>query len=240
MNFYKEGKDKIKNLSFIEPIKKELMKVDGRISEKLGKDPEFVITGTGRCGTVFLANLIDKLGIPCRHEYFYEPEGYSKRIGVRGDVSWMAVPFLKDYKGPVVHLVRHPVKVINALVSAKAFDKDRLDNRYVAFMNEHFPLSGDQIKDAMRFYVEWNREIEKHAAIRVRLEDISDDLPKLLKAVGIKCPKGYQEVLQLMPPMNSRSEQVVTLKDLPEGWMMTRLNKISREYGYDLQKVSAS
>lgn len=38
-------------------------------------DLKYIITGTGRCGTVFLARLLTSVGIPCGHEAIFDHNG---------------------------------------------------------------------------------------------------------------------------------------------------------------------
>jgi len=39
---------------------------------------DFLVTGTGRCGTVYMAELLTSLGIPCGHESFFQMPENSK------------------------------------------------------------------------------------------------------------------------------------------------------------------
>lgn len=104
-------------------------------------DLKFVVTGTGRCGTVFMANLLTSMGWPCGHEAVFGPHGVgrarevlsgirppenseisrngdilSEGEGIVGDSSYMAAPFLKEVDALVVHLVRNPIDVVASLV----------------------------------------------------------------------------------------------------------------------------
>jgi hypothetical protein len=102
---------------------------------------DFVITGTGRCGTVYAAKLLTSLGHPCTHESIFTPEGifyalktlgsgslknskcskkensnwYPEGVLPVGESSYMAANFLghKILNGvKIVHLIRDPAKVI--------------------------------------------------------------------------------------------------------------------------------
>ena len=137
-------------------------------------------------------------------------------------------------------MVRDPVKVINALVSAKAFDTSRLDNPYVGFVAKHFELTGDQTLDAMRYYIEWNKRIQKNASLRFRLEDIKDDFPKVMNTIGKPCPDNYREILENMPRLNSRSKDMVNASDYPKGNVLEELKTLAAEYGYVLTGDNAN
>lgn len=65
---------------------------------------KFIVTGTGRCGTGFLWRLFRKCNIFVEHENFFNP--FSKDPKVEdflakdyvADISWMAAPFLSEFK----------------------------------------------------------------------------------------------------------------------------------------------
>lgn len=102
---------------------------------------KYIVTGTGRCGTLFMANLLTSMGHPCTHEAVFTTEGWEHAWNVingfkpainsrisRGDnlsdyemdsvaeSSYMAAPFLARMSVKVIHVVRSPLKVISSLV----------------------------------------------------------------------------------------------------------------------------
>jgi hypothetical protein len=107
---------------------------------------QYVVTGTGRSGTVYLANLLTKCGLPCGHEGVFTPWGLEEAIArlegrsaiqvsaisiascgdwfhgageLVADSSYMAAPFLDHgilADAHVLHVVRHPMDVINSFV----------------------------------------------------------------------------------------------------------------------------
>ena len=104
-------------------------------------DLKVVVTGTGRCGTVFMANLLTSMGWPCGHEAVFGPEGMerarrillgkerpensqisrngtilSDQAPLVGDSSYMAAPFLSELDTTVIHVVRNPINVVASLV----------------------------------------------------------------------------------------------------------------------------
>ena len=74
-----------------------------------------LVTGTGRCGTGYVAQTLQNLGIDVTHEGRFTVAGPNEACTSAVDVSWMAVPWLKQQRGPMVHLVRHPLDVIASL-----------------------------------------------------------------------------------------------------------------------------
>lgn len=87
---------------------------------------KYIVTGTGRCGTMFMSKYLTSAGIECGHEKIFTNSGIASAIknlyksNLDADASYMAAPFL-DYtlfkKAKIIHLVRDPIKVINSFVS---------------------------------------------------------------------------------------------------------------------------
>ena len=104
---------------------------------------KFIVAGTARSGTVYMARVLTSLGISCGHESIFNEDEKSlivKRIhglivpklsevslaeewgwvdNIIADSSYMSVPYLnmhyvKDV--PVIHVVRNPLAVISSLV----------------------------------------------------------------------------------------------------------------------------
>jgi hypothetical protein len=108
-------------------------------------DLKYIVTGTGRCGTLFFANLLTSMGIPCSHEAIFTPYGLSfvndilnekrkirnseisdfqadnllQHDHVVADSSYMAAPFLNHFDSEVIHLVRDPIKVIGSFIGTR-------------------------------------------------------------------------------------------------------------------------
>lgn len=103
---------------------------------------KYIVTGTGRCGTLFMANLLTSMGYPCTHEAVFTTnglqwaeeilEGYRPAINSKismgdnlsdyemdsvADSSYLAAPFLQNFKNvSVIHVVRNPFEVIGSLI----------------------------------------------------------------------------------------------------------------------------
>lgn len=106
-------------------------------------DLKYLVTGTGRCGTLYMANLLTSMGFPCSHEAVFTPKGFwwanevlsGKRPRVSSKISegkicvaegeyvaessYMAAPFLGRTDAEVVHVVRDPMKVVASLVGGE-------------------------------------------------------------------------------------------------------------------------
>lgn len=102
---------------------------------------KYIVTGTGRCGTLFMANLLTSMGFPCTHEAIFTPYGIDKakrvikkeepalssrisrgenlsdyEIDIVADSSYMAAPFLREFDAKVIHVVRNPIKVVASMI----------------------------------------------------------------------------------------------------------------------------
>ena len=71
-----------------------------------------LITGTGRCGTGWMARALTAAGAPCGHEAAFTARRHGDCDWV-AESSWLAAPYLDRLDGVyVVHLVRDPLKTI--------------------------------------------------------------------------------------------------------------------------------
>lgn len=104
-------------------------------------DLKYIVTGTGRCGTLYIANVLTSMGVTCSHEAIFTTKEIEYAFQVlqkkqplissnisRGDnlsdfefnfvadSSYMATPFLNKLDCGVIHLVRNPFKVIGSMI----------------------------------------------------------------------------------------------------------------------------
>lgn len=87
---------------------------------------KYIVTGTGRCGTMFMSKYLTSAGINCGHEVIFTNAGIesaSKNLfrnnTLEADASYMAAPFLNHSilaNAKIIHIVRDPIKVINSFV----------------------------------------------------------------------------------------------------------------------------
>lgn len=115
---------------------------------------KYLVVGTGRCGTVYLARLLTSVGIPCGHERIfnggsleqsmrtmYQSTGNSacstacghdltqyRDEEIMADSSYLAVPFLDDSRlrnCRIVHAVRNPLRVVLSFLNDIKFFRHR-------------------------------------------------------------------------------------------------------------------
>jgi hypothetical protein len=205
-----------------------------RVGWRLAPMPPFVVTGTGRCGTTFVATTLSELGVECGHEKVFSKYGVRKRFGGAGDASYLAVPHLPTYRGTVIHLVRHPIRVLSSLVGTEFFARD---DEWLRPVLPYVSPTGDVVADAMRYVVTWNELIEPHADRRVRIEDFASTLPEVFDTLDRTLPNDADERLaQVSPTLNTRdrAEEIQSLADLPALPTRDALEALGRRYGYDM------
>lgn len=79
-----------------------------------------VVTGTGRCGTQRLAQVLTRAGLDCSHEAVWTPAGTLAPIAP-AESSWLAVPHLDHVHCPVVLTYREPELVVGSFLATEFF-----------------------------------------------------------------------------------------------------------------------
>jgi len=164
-----------------------------------------LVTGTGRCGTLYMARLLTRLGVPCTHEKVYTQRG-PVYWQASAESSWMAVPWLgepihESDAERVVHLVRNPLDVIWSMARMGLFadgPKGAQHGLYRIFLEKHCPEAFDFYHPVTRagcFVHAWNARIERFALARVRVERISEDCGELRRGLGERAPDGFAVAL---------------------------------------------
>ena len=156
---------------------------------------DFVITGTPRSGTGYVARVLSSLGIICGHEAAFNPwaiEAASVRkpvVRLRGDCSWLAAPFLMELPAStkVFHVVRDPVNTINSILCTGQLD---WPSDYRTFLARHFRKDSNYwptevLIEAQQFWVEWNEMIELSGRVtkRFQVESLRKALGDITKAI---------------------------------------------------------
>jgi hypothetical protein len=225
----------------------------------------FVITGSGRSGTQYISRVLTLMGARVGHETWFGPrpgildhnwmkrslaheikarlavERNRRRARLDGDVSWLAVPRLHQFRGIVLLQTRDPIRVVSSLVSRREFSRAAtMDNPYLRFIRYHFDVTGDDIRDSMRWYVLWNARAERRADMAYRLEDLDETLlVKIANRVGIPArPRHARSALAAVPTTQNQTEDnnyervTVTWADLPVGPERAALVTAAERYGY--------
>ena len=155
-----------------------------------------VVTGTGRCGTGYVAKLLTSAGVECKHEGFFNAQNWGHAVermlesDLPANSSWMMAPFLDKLPDPtVVHLVRHPKHVVDSLRRIGFFNVRmcEMNKPYSDFAKKYCPEAWQYNMTKMAataFYVAWNRMIEEKAPDAI-FHRIEDDDTELLDKLGI-------------------------------------------------------
>lgn len=199
---------------------------------------KYLITGTGRCGTGYVSNVLASAGVPCGHEAIFSHDGLeaaqralAEHPELAAESSWLAAPFLPNpiLNGvTVIHLVRHPVKTIESIVSVGMLHA----GPYGEFIRCYLPEIArwrDDANAAAHFYIKWNRMIEAWTGLRHRVED---DPYQLLHVLGIE----HDGPLFDDTAYNHRPEYApykLHLKEL-DAPILSRLRRIAESYRYRL------
>lgn len=170
-----------------------------------------IVTGCQRSGTLTMSKI---LGIP--HEKQFIPEENPLDIpSVVSEVSWMAAPFLKDIPtANVLHIVRHPMKVINSILGIGIFNlnspEKELHDPYREFIYKHIPIdqNATDIGQALQYWLLWNELIEPYATARILIENI------------------YTKIV-----LNQRPRKFLNWNDFPSS-LRDQVRQKAYEYGY--------
>ncbi len=147
----------------------------------------FVIVGTGRCGTVYFAQLLNSIGIACSHERVFTNQGLShaKLIMSEGgsdsevarhsglsstrniiaESSYMATPYLDHFilkDATIIHAVRNPLDVILSFNNKLQYFHKK-PNAWERFILSHVSEISQQdtpLEKNCCYVLRWNRWIE--------------------------------------------------------------------------------
>lgn len=129
---------------------------------------KYIITGTGRCGTKYMAQLLQSCGVDCAHDVGQiAPDKWHQYDAVSSFRGWAFLDRLEEWGNPeVIHIVRHPLHVIRSLVLRPFAPHNH------AWANEELDLPvGNPMARAAEYYLKVNKLLEKADAYRYRIED---------------------------------------------------------------------
>jgi len=207
------------------------------------KQDKFLVVGTGRCGTAWLADVLNRCGIKTGHESVYSTSflGWNDW---QGDVTLAGMPYAKNHRS--VHLVRDPLKVVNSFLASQFFAEDcechpeepgaHLATPYCWYFMRWVPAiyrASDELGRTIRYVVLWSQMAESLPCFN--LESLVTDvriMRDLLQVIG------FGELREIpfdgLEPINShaKGKQIVTwdqVKNHPDGEMLI---DHARRYGY--------
>ena len=236
---------------------------------------KYIITGTGRCGTVYMAKMLTSIGIPCGHESIFDWEGIvaaRERINnerplevsfvskntkegtefveqadwldlsqIEAESSYLSAPYLKSpiiSEAKIIHVVRHPVKVINSFVNYLSYFKaPEPFTKYEATIYQILPeLTNPELNPFERaalYYIRWNDMIERSQKVRMRYR-IEDPVEKVFDFLNVK-PQSY---------FNNKTENTWKTNDptrfnlfhIKNDEILRQLIELARHYKYSVSE----
>jgi hypothetical protein len=153
---------------------------------------DFIITGTGRCGTGYMATVLGACGLRVGHEDVFGPTGIRKlavQNEFHGDCSWMAVPFIESGESKadvVVTQVRHPLSVISSYLDIGTFSKTSSNYSKFMFRNEpDISRIHTERLNAILWYLRWNQRAMSVSDLVWNVENIPyGQLRDFLSTIG--------------------------------------------------------
>lgn len=196
----------------------------------MGTEPRFVVVGSGRSGTGFIAHVLTAAGIPTGHEAWWNPLG-ERQEGLVGDASWCAVPELAKYDGLVWHQTRHPLAVIASLAAAPLWGP-------YAELAAPFAESVPEIPYAREaaLWVFLNLACENYATRCWQVEEVDAELVEELGGrigVPVSSSAALEAVSATSVTTNAHHEgRPIMWGDLPDLPVTACLVGMARRYGY--------
>jgi hypothetical protein len=193
--------------------------------------PKVALTGTGRHGSGWIAKVLNRIGVTCGHEDWWNPWPDDKTNGFTVDSSWLYLA--SGDKAPVVWWqVRHPLDVVSSLA------KQPLHEPYRAWALRLMPWDPwDPIEWAMLACLTHMDAAHTQATRRWRLEDVSGELVvELARDLGVYRvdAKAAQAVVDATPPSNWHGEGPrLSWPQLPKGGLRDQLMAWAEHWGYE-------
>jgi hypothetical protein len=212
---------------------------------------KLLITGCGRSGTLYTAEVWRSFGLDIQHE---RPMPLHGSMGRDGAASWfMAVDDSNPPFGPgttgynfefVLHVVRHPLKVIASVAqfilqhgapSPEYIERHAPETRLT--FEEHRTLAPKQqlILRAARYWYHWNRLTEQKADQTLQVEQLVPALPSLCDKMGVEYVPG--QVDKIPKNTNARWQYV---REEPWTLEWTELETLDSGLCNDIRGLAAS
>lgn len=161
--------------------------MDGTLAEQ-----RFLITGTGRCGTTWAADVCDSVGLYVRHQSFRHEHALGLTpwsIGqFDGEVSHEAAPVCDEFEGyRIVLLWRSWEKVVKSWMGLGMFQPG-WEEPYHMFYDSIMRFCPEvcewrrPVDQATQFWVSWNQLVVPYADVWLRVEGLTAD--GLLESIG--------------------------------------------------------
>jgi hypothetical protein len=206
---------------------------------------DFVVTAAPRSGTTYVAKVLQKLGVDCRHEWSFTPwevvtEKYRLNSGPWGDSSWLAAPFLHMLPAgtKVLHVVREPLQTLNSIIGTGQIDWPDDYRTFIArhCWNDEDYWPADVALDAQTFWVRWNLMIECSGRVnrRFQVEQLPSLLPEIASEIGVSNidERLMAEAVTAVPTTANNRRHHSSVR-LTRADLTAECVEAARRYGYD-------
>jgi hypothetical protein len=219
---------------------------------------DFIITGTGRCGTLYSSNLFTTLGIPCSHEAIFTPKGFNWALkvmsgekalensviskeekikcdgsSIRAESSYMAAPFIKYFPhSSIIHVIRNPIKVVSSFINMGFFSKEITpeSNPYEYFMHSNVPELKEDIPPLDKACLYWAEwnRLIEHSGRVGYQQRIEDCKDGLVQFLGVN------KILNLPKVCNASKSRNFnwSTSDIQNPKIKKILKDVASRYGY--------
>ena len=194
------------------------------------KRPLIIITGCGRSGTTFSSKVLRQMGLEIGHE----------RLKKNGISSWYMVsqkkkvelgPSLYDlekFEKIIIHQVREPLPAISSMLST--------GSPSWRFLSYEIPIdieNDSKILKAMKYYFYWNKQTENITNIRIKAEEFTLSIEKILKEHNLNYNSGTVNI-DKKTKVNTRKHNQLSWQDLTkeDEILAEKIKKLGEEYGY--------
>jgi hypothetical protein len=200
-----------------------------------------VLTGVGDSAVHFMAAVLSSASLPTGVGRMFGVDGYRPVPSIRGDASWMAVPWLDRFSGYVLWVQRHPLALVDVLMDTRFFSGEPSFSarfrRHWEFTRLHAPEVwelGSELDRAIAFVWSWSARIGERAHRAVRVEDVTGgELVDLVRYAGAMHQPWELDlaVRQVRKTVTIPAPQI-GWDDLPGGMMARNLRRMAEEQGY--------
>ncbi|MCL2932552.1 MAG: sulfotransferase domain-containing protein [Trichodesmium sp. MAG_R03] len=246
-----KNQDKLSVIKIQQGERSPSQKKNQKVSRKI--DFKYLVVGTARSGTKFMAYAFRSVGIKCGHESFFGAPSRKQLylteqvVGQRmlnhpeleADSSWLAVPFLKTECVPkdvsIIHLTRHPQKVIESLIAIGFFRRNHCFYTNYALLNTPQIKSSDsELTKCCKWYLYWHNKIEQSGRqlIHYRLEDTPAILFNRLN-INYDGYKIFDDIKTNTRDSENR-RHINLIEEIEEPNLLKQIIEIAQRYGYSI------
>jgi hypothetical protein len=179
---------------------------------------KYLFTGTGRCGTAYLARLLTAAGFPTTHELLFQPfralQDWEPEA-VNSEASWVALCWQDHWPDNVFYVVRDPRAVWSSFRSIEFFtNASETRPYYHQIMKQVLP--SDATFDAETWILHVHSLLRDHPKIFIDDPDILGQLSLFIQGLDLSATA---------PPTNQRSNFHI---EAPGS-----IKKLAKDLGYE-------